>query len=323
LLKIGKHTLKNNLILAPMAGVADIAMQDICMQKGAGATYKEMIHSNHKLWNSRKTSSRLVLNSNHINIVQIVGSDPKIMATSSKRLQDMGANIIDINFGCPAKKVCKKLAGSSLLSDLSLITNIIETVVKSVEIEVSIKIRTGINSDSIVAKEVAIIAQDLGVKAIAIHGRTKEDKFNGIAEHKTLTKVKNHVSIPVIANGDITNGEIANNILTSTKADGLMIGRGACGNPWIFDEITKKLHNIPYFLPDKNEIVKTIQEHLEKTYQLYGDFGKSIFRKHFGWYIDKQFAEIEIEKRKQIKKNFNALSSVSKQQNFISSLLDI
>ncbi len=287
-MKIGPYTLKNNLILAPMAGITDRPFRELCRQFGVGLAVSEMVASNPALQNHKRT----LLKSDHsgesgIRSVQILGTDPQQMADAAVLNQQRGAHIIDINMGCPAKKVCSVAAGSALLKNEQLVRQILETTVNAVSIPVTLKIRTGWDVDNKNAVKIAHIAEQSGIAALTIHGRTRACKFQGEAEYKTIKQVKQSVTIPIIANGDIHSAEKARFVLDYTGADALMIGRAAQGKPWIFDEISQQLDH-PKQL--KKQTVKNIQSiiniHLEQLYSFYGNSsGVKIARKHIGWYF--------------------------------------
>ena len=286
-MQIGKHKLENNLILAPMAGVTDLPFRKLCKSLGAGVAVTEMVSSNSLLRGSAKTLRR----ANHEGecspiSVQIAGADPFMMAEAAKFNQDQGAEIIDINMGCPAKKVCNTLAGSALLKDEPLVAKILAAVVKSVSIPVTLKIRTGWDSQNKNGIDIAKIAEDLGVQALAVHGRTRSCFFKGEAEYETIAAIKKAVKIPVIANGDIETPEKAKWVLDQTNADGIMIGRAAQGRPWIFKEIDHYLRTGQHLPePTLSEIKTILLGHLENLYAFYGEqTGSQIARKHVSWY---------------------------------------
>ncbi len=286
-MKIGPYTLPNNLILAPMAGVTDRPFRQLCRNLGAGMAVSEMVSSNSLLWGSTKTLRR----ANHEGetqpcSIQIAGSDPKLMANAAKHNFNHGAQIIDINMGCPAKKICNVMAGSALLQDEKLVGKILESVVASVNIPVTLKIRTGWDTHNRNAVTIARIAEQAGIQALAVHGRTRACAYRGNAEYDTIADIKSRVSIPIIANGDITSPEKAKFVLDYTNADGLMIGRAAQGRPWIFREITHYLKTGKQ-LPEPNirEIRDILLGHLENLYSFYGEFtGVRVARKHIAWY---------------------------------------
>jgi tRNA-dihydrouridine synthase B len=285
---IGPYTFQNRLVLAPMAGVTDRPFRQLCRSLGAGMTVSEMISSRPELRHSRKTRLRM----DHAGepgpiIVQIAGGIPKLMADAASYNVDQGAQIIDINMGCPAKKVCKVDAGSSLLRDTALITSILESVVKSVSVPVTLKIRTGWSRENRNALEVARIAEDCGIQALTVHGRTREDKYLGVAEYETIRQVKKAVRIPVIANGDIDSEKKAKMVMDFTATDAIMIGRVAQRRPWIFR------HMEHYLATGKTAKEPTDQQkriwlisHLKNLYAFYGEIqGVQIARKHINWQL--------------------------------------
>lgn len=290
MLKIGTYQLKNNLILAPMAGVTDRPFRQLCKQFGAGLAVSEMVSSNPALRNNRRTR----LKSDHCGeteprSVQIVGADPLQMAEAARYNADQGAQIIDINMGCPAKKVCHAAAGSALMKDESLVGRILESVVKAVDLPVTLKIRTGWDQANRNAVRIARVAEHSGIQAIAVHGRTRACGFSGSAEFHIIRQVKKAIHIPVIANGDIDTPTRAKSVLQTTGADAIMIGRAAQGNPWLFREIDHFLrHGRRLPEPDSVEVTAIIMTHLEHLYAFYGnDMGVRIARKHIGWYLKK------------------------------------
>lgn len=286
-MRIGPYKLKNNLFLAPMAGVTDRPFRQLCRRLGAGMATSEMVASNSLLYGSAKTLRRADHSGEEQpRAVQIVGADPRMMAEAARRNVERGAEIIDINMGCPAKKVCNVMAGSALLRDERLVAGILTAVVKAVDVPVTLKIRTGWDRAHKNAVAVARIAEDCGVRALAVHGRTRADLFAGEAEYDTIAAVKAAVAIPVIANGDIAIPEKAAWVLAATRADGLMIGRAAQGNPWIFREIEYFLATGKKLLPPSLEEVRDILlAHLENLYAFYGEqLGVRVARKHISWY---------------------------------------
>jgi tRNA-dihydrouridine synthase B len=287
-MNIGKYNFNTPLILAPMAGVSDLPFRNLCYQSGADLCVSEMVTSEKHLWNSRKTRLRLDhTDEQGIRIIQIAGADPEKLADTAKFNVSRGAEIIDINMGCPAKKVCNVQAGSALLRNEKLVADIITAVVNAVNVPVTLKMRTGWDHQNKNAARIASIAEQNGIQAITIHGRTRADAYNGEAEYETIAEVKNSVAIPVIANGDITAPEKAAQVLDITGADGIMIGRAALGNPWIFTNIRHYLNNrtlLPE--PDNSEVCRVITEHLLNLHKFYGELtGVRIARKHIGWYI--------------------------------------
>ncbi|PXW85420.1 tRNA-U20-dihydrouridine synthase [Nitrosomonas sp. Nm84] len=286
-MQIGSHILKNKLIVAPMAGVTDRPFRQLCKLMGAGMAVSEMVSSNSLLWGSKKTERR----ANHEGevspiSVQIAGADPDMLAAAARYNVENGAQIIDINMGCPAKKICNVMAGSALLQNESLVGKILDAVVKAVDIPVTLKIRTGWDKQHKNALSVAHIAENAGIQALAIHGRTRACAYMGEAEYDTIAAVKAAVKIPVIANGDITTPEKAKHILAYTKADAIMIGRAAQGRPWIFREINHYLTTGQHLQPPEvTEIHQVLINHLHDLYDFYGEYsGVRIARKHISWY---------------------------------------
>ncbi len=286
-MKIGPYQLANNLILAPMAGVTDLPFRQLCKKLGAGMAVSEMVSSNSLLWGSKKTQRRASHNGEiEPKSVQIMGTEPAMMAEAARYNADRGAQIIDINMGCPAKKVCNVLAGSALMRDEMLVGKILQAVVESVNIPVTLKIRTGWDQDNRNAPRIARIAEDCGIQALAIHGRTRADQYHGDAEYDTIAEVKQQIRIPLIANGDIRSPKKARFVLDYTGADAIMIGRAAQGRPWIFREIQHYLDSgeiLPE--PDLQEIRSILLDHLDNLYNFYGEYtGVRMARKHISWY---------------------------------------
>lgn len=286
-MQIGPYKLANNVILAPMAGVTDRPFRQLCKNLGAGMAVSEMVGSTSLLRGSAKTLRR----ANHTGetrprSVQIVGADPKMMAEAAKLNQDFGAEIIDINMGCPAKKVCNMLSGSALLRDELLVSKILAATVKAVSIPVTLKIRTGWDQNNRNAVKIAQIAEQIGIQALAVHGRTRSCFFTGEAEYDTIAAIKAAVTIPVIANGDILTPEKAAFVLAKTGADGIMIGRAAQGRPWIFQEIVHYLQTKQKLAEPSAATVKEIMlGHVNNLYEFYGEqTGVKIARKHVSWY---------------------------------------
>lgn len=309
-MQIGPYQLPNNLVLAPMAGVTDKPFRQLCRRLGAGLVVSEMISADPTLRQSRKSQLRRDHQGEAAPIsVQIAGADPHWLAAAAIYNVQHGAQIIDINMGCPAKKVCRKAAGSALLRDEALVAEILQAVVKAVEVPVSLKIRTGWSETERNACRIARIAEDSGIAALSIHGRTRACKFQGEAEYDTIAAVKQSVTIPVIANGDITTPEKAAAVLRHTQADGLMIGRAAQGNPWIFQQIQHFLQQgEPAPAPSLSEVQHVLLEHLHALAAFYGDYmGPRIARKHVGWYLQHQ-AQLP-----GFRQHFNALTSTAEQ----------
>ncbi|MFT5505324.1 MAG: tRNA-dihydrouridine synthase B [Gammaproteobacteria bacterium] len=287
-LRVGSIELANRLILAPMAGVTDRPFRQLCRQFGVGLTISEMISSRPDLRESRKTQLRM----NHEGepgpiAVQIAGGIPAMMADAARYNADRGAEIIDINMGCPAKKVCKVDAGSALMRDVPLVKEILETVVDAVDIPVTLKMRTGWSHLNRNAIEIAHIAEQSGIKMITIHGRTREDKYLGQAEYETIRDIKTHINIPVIANGDITDGKKAKMVLDFTGADAIMIGREAQKRPWIFQQINHYLETGKVQEEPRIQLKQQwLLDHLVDLYDFYGETqGVKIARKHINWQL--------------------------------------
>jgi len=286
-MRIGSYKLKNNLFLAPMAGVTDRPFRSLCRRLGAGMAASEMVSSNSLLWGSKKTKRRADhTGEDEPRAVQIVGSDPSLMAQAARYNAERGAQIIDINMGCPAKKICNVYAGSALMQNEKLVAKILQSVVNSVDVPVTLKIRTGWDRANKNGTLIAHVAEDCGIQALAVHGRTRADAFQGEAEYETIAAIKAAVRIPIIANGDITTPEKAALVLQRTGADGLMIGRAAQGNPWIFREIAHFLATGRKMAPPPvTEVRDTLLAHLETLYAFYGECsGVRMARKHISWY---------------------------------------
>ena len=287
-MRIGAHALRNGLFVAPMAGITDRPFRRLARRFGAALAVSEMVSARPELRDSRKTRLRL----DHAGepgpvSVQIAGADPAMMAQAARLNVDGGADIIDINMGCPAKKVCNAAAGSALLSDEALVARILEAVVAAVDVPVTLKIRTGPSPDRRNALRIARIAEAAGIQALAIHGRTRACMFEGRAEYATIAAVKAALRIPVIANGDVQTPEDAKRVLEATGADGIMIGRAAQGRPWLFREIAHYLDTGERLAPPPaREIGAVLGEHLEGLYSLYGgEHGARVARKHIGWTV--------------------------------------
>ena len=287
-----------------MAGVTDRPFRQLCKKMGAGLVVSEMLSSNPKVWNTVKSQLRM----NHegesgVRSVQIAGSEPHLMAQAAQFNVENGAQIIDINMGCPAKKVNKKLAGSALLQQPELVESIVKAVVDAVQVPVTLKIRTGWDTDNRNGVQIAQIAEANGIQSLAVHGRTRACMYKGNAEYDTIKKIKETISIPVIANGDILSVDDAKEVLRYTGADGIMIGRGAQGNPWIFRQISYFLSTGEYLSePSIAEKLEVLTQHVQNVQQFYGDtMGVRIARKHVGWYVDKYDSD------KRFRRAFNAI----------------
>ncbi|MEW7977315.1 MAG: tRNA dihydrouridine synthase DusB [Candidatus Sedimenticola endophacoides] len=282
-MRIGPHLLEHRLLLAPMAGVSDRPFRQICRQLGAAM----MVSADTTLWGTRKSLRRLDFRGEPGPVsVQILGAEPRKMAEAARINADLGARIIDINMGCPAKKVCRVVAGSALLRDERLVGQILEAVVEAVDIPVTLKIRTGWDHHSRNALEIARIAESAGIQALAVHGRTRADGFSDNAEYQTIAHIKAHTTIPVIANGDIDSPQKAQQVLDTTGADGLMIGRAARGRPWIFQEIAHFLaHGESLPAPSPERVAAILHEHLQRLHAFHGArHGVRVARKHIAWY---------------------------------------
>ena len=287
MLRIGPYQLANNLALAPMAGVTDLPFRLLCRRMGAGIAAGEMLTSDVRLWNTEKSRRRMDHSGEpEPRVVQIAGGDGEMMAEAARRNVDAGAQIIDINMGCPAKKVCNKAAGSALMKDEVLVRSILEAVVKAVTVPVTLKMRTGWDATSRNVVTIAKMAQDIGVQALAIHGRTRACMYKGSAEYESIAAVKRSVSIPIFANGDIDSARKAKFVLEQTGADGLMIGRSAQGRPWIFREIDAFITRGELIdEPPIAEVRDIMLAHLRDLHAFYGEeSGVRVARKHIDWY---------------------------------------
>lgn len=320
--QIGRHRLPNRVILAPMAGVTDRPFRQLCRRLGAGLVVGEMVTSDPALWHTRKSRQRM----DHRGepgprAVQIAGGDAAMLAQAARLNADQGAQIIDINMGCPAKKVCNKAAGSALLRDEALVAEILEAVVAAVEVPVTLKIRTGWCAESNNGVRVARLAQEAGVQALAVHGRHRQQRYQGEAEYDTIAAIKQAVRIPVFANGDIDSPRKAAAVLDYTGADAVMVGRGAQGNPWIFREIDHYLHHGQHCPPPAlNERASVLRDHLQALHAFYGEhMGVRIARKHLGWYLagDRRF---DGGQQRELRATFNALEQPDEQHDFIDEL---
>jgi len=285
---IGPHTLPNNLVLAPMAGVTDRPFRLLCRRMGAGLAISEMVTADASLWSSRKSRQRMDHDGESEPIaVQIAGGDAPMLAEAARFNVANGARIIDINMGCPAKKVCNKAAGSALMRDEALVREILESVAAAVDVPVTLKMRTGWDRDNKNAVTIARMAEDAGIAALAVHGRTRADAYKGEAEYGTIAQVKQAVDIPVFANGDVDTPRKAAQVLRETGTDGLFIGRAAQGRPWLFRQINHYLatgEELPD--PGAEEIRNILMGHVEALHAFYGEYtGLRVARKHVGWYL--------------------------------------
>ena len=311
-MNIGPYSLPSQVLLAPMAGTSDKPFRMICKAQGAGLTTSEMVVMQNHLLNSNKSKHRLDFTSEQSPIsIQIAGSEAEELAESARKAVDFGADIIDINMGCPAKKVCNKAAGSALMQNEKLVEDIIKSVVNAVDIPVTLKMRTGWNEENKNAPIIAKIAEEFGIQMLAIHGRTRSQKYNGEAEFNTVKKITKMVSIPVVANGDITSPEKAKDVLDFTGADAIMLGRATQGNPWLVGQVN-------HFLKTGNKAEETsldkkiplILSHILQIHDFYGHkMGTQLSRKHIFWYS----MHLDQEKGTAFWPNINRVSDHSEQ----------
>lgn len=318
-MKIGPYELPNNVFVAPMAGVTDRPFRQLCKRMGAGYAVSEMAASNPQLWHTDKSTRRL----NHAGetapiAVQIAGADPAMLAHAAAFNVEKGAQIIDINMGCPAKKVCSTAAGSALLRDEPLVERILRAVVSAVDVPVTLKFRTGWSREQKNALTIAQMAQDCGIRMLTLHGRTRADGYRGEAEYETIRAVKKKVQIPVVANGDITTPQKAQFVLDATGADAVMVGRAAQGRPWIFREIVAYLRDGQLIdSPTVVEAKTLLLEHLQHHYDFYGDFmGVRTARKHIGWYVT------PLQGGEAFRQRMNALDQTSAQLHAVAEFFD-
>jgi len=314
-MQLGPYTLTSPVFLAPMAGITDKPFRQLCRSMGAGLVVSEMTTSEPHLRNSHKTRLRLDHKGETGPVsVQIAGTDPVKMADAAKFNVTQGAHIIDINMGCPAKKVCSVAAGSALMKDEKKVAAILQAVVSAVDVPVTLKIRTGWDQENKNAPGIAHIAEDCGIQMLSMHGRTRTDAYKGEAEYETIAKVKQQISIPLVANGDITSALKAKQVMQLTGADAIMIGRGAQGNPWIFREINHYLKTGEMLaVPEQEERVHLIENHLVDLYNFYGkQRGAQIARKHINWYSQK-CTYINDEQRLGFRKHINSIKEANQQ----------
>lgn len=286
-MKIGNVEIKGNVALAPMAGVTDLPFRLLCKENGCGYLYTEMVSAKAILYNNKNTEALLNVTEGENPIaVQLFGSDPQIMADMAKRLEERPFDVIDVNMGCPVPKVVNNGEGSALMKDPVLVGKIVEAMANAINKPVTVKIRAGFNSQSINAPEIARIVQESGGAAVAVHGRTREQYYSGKADWDVIARVKANVSIPVIGNGDILTGQDAIDMMKQTGCDGVMIGRGARGNPWIFNQINEYLSSGKEMVPpDITEIRDMILRHAKMLVEVKGEYtGIREMRKHFAWY---------------------------------------
>jgi tRNA-dihydrouridine synthase B len=307
---IGPYQIDTPLVLAPMAGVTDRPFRQLCRKLGAGLVVSEMITSDVNLWNSRKSQTRLDHQGEIDPIsVQIAGGDPEMMANAAIMAVKHGAQIVDINMGCPAKKVCNKAAGSALMKDEVLVKDILQAVVGSVDVPVTLKMRTGWAPEHKNAPTLALLAEQSGIAALAIHGRTRSCGYKGAVEYDTIKTIKQQVTIPVLANGDITTPQQAKQVLDYTQSDGVMLGRAAQGRPWIFREIQHFLNTGQLLAaPNLQEVKNILIDHILALYDFYGEFmGVRIARKHVGWYLQAH------DENRDVRRQFNKLETPEEQ----------
>jgi len=318
-MQIGQIRIPNRVIVAPMAGVTDRPFRQLCKRLGAGMAVSEMVTANSALWDTKKSRLRRDhTGETHPIAVQIAGGEPQMMADAARRNADLGAQIIDINMGCPAKKVCNVAAGSALLKDQRLVGRILDAVVNAVDVPVTLKIRTGWSPQQRNATDVARMAETAGIRALTVHGRTRCDFYNGRAEYDTIAAVKSQVTIPVVANGDIDSPFKARQVLDYTGADAVMIGRAAQGRPWLFREIDhfltyEQLHEPPSIA----EIRDLLLTHLNDLYAFYGEYsGVRVARKHIGWYVR------TLDGSEGFRQQMNALESAQQQVSAVQAFFD-
>jgi tRNA-dihydrouridine synthase B len=320
MLEIGPYTLPNRVALAPMAGVTDLPFRRLCARYGAGLLVSEMVSSKANLRQSRKSVLRSRLDTEvEPRSVQIVGNDPVQMAEAARYNVGAGAQIIDINMGCPAKKVCRKAAGSALLADEALVGAILDAVVAAVDVPVTLKIRTGVSPQARNGVAIARIAQAAGVAALAVHGRTRACAFRGEAEYDTIAAIARATTLPVFANGDIDSPQKAAAVLAHTGAAGVMIGRAAQGQPWLCGQIAQYIESgVLLPTPSPTDQLTVLREHVEQLHSFYGGFmGLRIARKHVGWYLQNR-ADAQT-----LRRAFNAIESDAAQLTFIDRLVDM
>jgi len=316
-MQLGPYTLSSPVFLAPMAGITDKPFRQLCRQMGAGLVVSEMVTSEPHLRNSHKTRLRMDHQGEAGPVsVQIAGTDPLKMAEAAQFNVAQGAHIIDINMGCPAKKVCNVAAGSALMKDEKKVAQILQAVVAAVDVPVTLKVRTGWDRENKNAPSIARIAEDCGIQMLSMHGRTRADAYKGDAEYETIASVKQQISIPLVANGDITSAHKAEQVMQLTGADAIMIGRGAQGQPWIFREINHYLKTKELLAPPgQQEMLQLIEHHLNGLYHFYGENrGVQIARKHIGWY-SQNCTVIDDEQKKRFRKHINCVKEATQQRN--------
>ena len=312
--RIGPYSIDSRVILAPMAGVTDRPFRQLCRRMGAGLVVSEMVTSDSRLWHTRKSSFRLDHSGEaEPRSIQIAGGDPEMMAEAARLNVRNGAQIIDINMGCPAKKVCNKAAGSALLRDEPLVQDILHAVVESVNVPVTLKIRTGWCPETRNGIRIASMAEAAGISALAVHGRTRADRYQGLAEYDTIARIRQAISIPLFANGDIDSPQKAAQVLAHTGADAVMIGRAAQGRPWLLGQIDHYLRTGEQRPdPDLPTQHRILHEHLQALHRFYGEYlGVRIARKHVGWYLQ------SCSDNQGFRQRFNQLETASDQVNAV------
>lgn len=317
-LQIGSHQLRNRVWLAPMAGVTDVPFRQLAWRFGAGHVVGEMVSAKADLWHTEKSRlrRRSVAGISPV-AVQIAGGDPQIIADAALRHWRDGADIVDINFGCPAKKVCRKAAGSALLADEKLVADIIAAAVRAVPIPITVKIRSGYSPERRNGVAIAHIAESEGARAIVVHGRTRACRFLGEAEFDTVAEIKARVSVPVIANGDIGDADTMARVMAATGVDAVMIGRAALGAPWLLGQLAGVTGELTL-----DEKLATMLEHVQAGHEFYGDAGIRIMRKHVMWYLEKLTELGSADERRTLIRNFNSLTCAHAQRAFLQRLMD-
>lgn len=308
-----------------MAGVSDLPQRELCIEHGAAYCVAEMVTSDISLWQSRKTQSRLRWqNSNALRVMQIAGAEPQMLAEATRAAELAGAQVVDINMGCPAKKVCSKAAGSALLKDETLVAQILEAVVAATKLPVTLKIRTGWDTSHKNAVSVARLAEQAGVALLTVHGRTRACRFEGTAEYDTIAEVVAATKLPVVANGDIDSPSKAAQVLAHTGAAAVMVGRASRGNPWLFSAINQYLNSglLPA-KPQVDAICRVMTDHILRIHEFYGDVaGPRIARKHFGWYLCGHFGNRKPAVIEALRRSFNTLTTKQEQRSALSRLGD-